>query len=314
MTDLIFRPLGADELDLFLGHGSTPASGVGARTLPFEQLGYHRLDWLWIALRGDTVVARAAFWGPERSPHPYCVDWFDPGTGPDRIEVGAALLRAAYDVLAPAGYSTPVGDRPEYLLFLPGDWRDRPDALADATDRITAAERAGLRQKVERLNLRWEPGYGLPPRSTRLTFTPAADDAVVVDLLGRIAVGSLDDSDRRTLPVKGPEATAKETLEDVASMPGGRDRWRLAYDASGALAGIVMPTRNDGSATIGYIGVDPAHRGNGYSDDLLAEALHIFSAEGEPQVTDNTDVGNAPMAAAFDRAGYRITGRTLVLG
>ncbi|MFF3442874.1 GNAT family N-acetyltransferase [Streptosporangium sp. NPDC002721] len=312
MPDVRFRPLEAGEFHLFHRYGPLPASGVGARHLPFDELGY-RPGWVWVALRGDEVVARAAFWGPPGSEHPFSLDWLDPGSGPDRIEVGAALLRAAYAALVTPGYATPSGARPDYHLFLPADWRERPDAFADASDRIAAAEKAGLRRTVERLNLSWLPEYGLPPRPARLTFAPADDDEVVVNLLARVAEGSLDDWDRRNLAEGGARATAGKTLAEVADMPGGRHRWRLARDASGELVGIVMATRNSRNATIGYLGIDPAHRGHGYADDLVTEALHIFVAEGEPEVKDNTDVGNAPMAASFARIGYRITGRRLIL-
>ncbi|WP_433373936.1 GNAT family N-acetyltransferase [Streptosporangium sp. CA-115845] len=312
MSDLRFRPLDADEFDLFHRYGALPASGVGARNLPFDKLGY-RSGWVWVALRGDEVVARAGFWGPPGSEHPFSLDWFDPGFGPDRVEVGAALLRAAYTALVTPGYATPSGTRPDYHLFLPAGWREQPEAFADASDRIAAAERAGLRQSVERLNLRWLPEYGLPPRPARLTFAPADDDEVMLDLLARVKEGSLDDWDRRHLAEQGARATAEQALTEIADMPGGRGRWRLARDASGELVGVVMPTRNSRSATIGYLGVDPAHRGHGYADDLAIEALHIFSAEDEPQVNDNTDVGNTPMAASFARIGYRITGHRLIL-
>nr|BFE86945.1 GNAT family N-acetyltransferase [Planobispora longispora] len=282
MSDLIFRPLDADEFDVFHRYATPPTSGVGARTLTFEELGY-RSGRVWVALRGDEAVARAAFWGPDDFDHPFSLDWFDPGTGPDGIEAGAALLRAAYAALVTPDYATPIGDRPDYHLFLPADWRERPDARADAEARIAAAEKAGLSVRVERLNLRWAPEYGLPPRSTRLTFAPATDDMVIVEVLSRILVGSLDDDDRRTMAEKGPEAAAREGLADLAGFPGGRDRWRLAYDGAGELVGIVMPTRNSYNATIGYLGVLPEHRGHGYADDLVAEALHIFSAEGRPR-------------------------------
>ncbi|MEU1876624.1 GNAT family N-acetyltransferase [Streptosporangium sp. NPDC020072] len=307
MSDLLFRPLQADEFPLFHRYGPVPASGVGLRPRPFEELGY-RSGWVWVASRGDEVVARAAFWAPEGSDRPAFLDWFDPGHGDDRVETGAALLEAALTALFPEGDT-----RPEYHLFLPVGWQEQPDALADATDRIDAAERLGWRRTVERLNLRWLPEYGLPPRSVRLTFTPADDDETVLGLLARVAGDSLDSWDRRTSAEKGAEATARETLTALAGYPGGRSRWRLAHDASGVLVGVVMPTRNDSSATVGYVGVDPAHRGHGYSGDLVTEALHIFAAEGEPQVYDNTDLGNVPMAASFARLGYRVTGHRMVL-
>jgi ribosomal protein S18 acetylase RimI-like enzyme len=74
-----------------------------------------------------------------------------------------------------------------------------------------------------------------------------------------------------------------------------------------------MPTRNPTSATIGYLGVVPEHRGHGYADDLVAEALHRLAEAGEAQASDGTDVGNAPMAAALARSGYQVTGRCVIL-
>ncbi|GIH89876.1 GNAT family N-acetyltransferase [Planobispora siamensis] len=311
MSDLIFRPLTVDEFDLFHRYATPPTSGVGARKLSFEELGY-RSGRVWVAVRGDEVVARAAFWAPDDFDHPFSLDWFDPGAGPDGIEVGAALLRAAYDALVTPDYSSPIGDRPDYHLFLPADWRERPEARADAEARIAAAEKAGLRQFVERINLRWIPEYGLPPRSTRLTFVPAVDDELVVDVLARLCENSLDAYARRDVERYGLRRAAEITLEEIADFPGGRDRWRLAYDAAGELVGIVMPTSNSYFATIGYMGVVPEHRGHHYADDLLAEALHIFAAGGESEVSDATDVGNAPMAASFARVGYEVTGRRMI--
>ena len=57
----------------------------------------------------------------------------------------------------------------------------------------------------------------------------------------------------------------------------------------------------------------PEHRGHGYVDDLVAEALHRFAEAGEVQVSDGTDADNAPMAAAFARSGYQVTGRCVIL-
>jgi RimJ/RimL family protein N-acetyltransferase len=319
VSDLVLRPLEADELDLFNRYPSPPASGVGARSRSFDEFvagGDYRPEWTWVALRGGQVVARAAFWAPPGFPHPFSLDWFDPGAGPDRVEVGAALLRAAYASVVSPDYAAPPhpeGGRPDYLLFLPPDWRERPDARADAHDRITAAEQAGLAWSAERLVLRWTPVDGLPPRSTRLRFVPAAGDALVVETLARVFTDALDAAVRADIERLGVRRAAGRTLAEVAGMPGGRDWWRLAYDSDGDLVGLVMPTRNPSSATIGYLGVVPEHRGHGYVDDLVAEALHRFAEAGEVQVSDGTDADNAPMAAAFARCGYQVTGRCVIL-
>ncbi|MFI6320236.1 GNAT family N-acetyltransferase [Nonomuraea sp. NPDC050556] len=310
MSGLIFRAL-ADESEFPLFdtiNAPLPTNGVGVRSRTFKDLaadGDYRPEWVWIAQRGDEVVARASFWGRPEFDHPMSLDYFDF----DTVENGAALLKAAYAALVGPGYTHPMGyERPEYNLFLPPEWKGLPEAEA----RIAAAEKAGLEFHVERLNLRWEPEYGLPPRSTRLTFTEAADDALLLGLLEHILEGSLDAWDRKELLSRDVKDVAAEGLQQVADMPGGRDRWRLAYDADGELVGMVMPTHNGSSATIGYIGVDSRHRGHGYAYDLLAEAMHIFADEGQPFITDNTDVGNFPMAAIFDRIGYKVTGKRMI--
>jgi hypothetical protein len=55
----------------------------------------------------------------------------------------------------------------------------------------------------------------------------------------------------------------------------------------------------------------PEHRGHRYSDDLLAEITHVLAeliqrgeAKGD-RIRADTDLTNKPMAAAFERAGYR---------
>jgi RimJ/RimL family protein N-acetyltransferase len=46
------------------------------------------------------------------------------------------------------------------------------------------------------------------------------------------------------------------------------------------------------------------HRGNGYVDDILAEGTRILAGQDAPRIRASTDLGNTPMANAFERAGY----------
>jgi RimJ/RimL family protein N-acetyltransferase len=50
--------------------------------------------------------------------------------------------------------------------------------------------------------------------------------------------------------------------------------------------------------------VVPAHRGHGYVHDLPAAGTSLLAAQNERRIRAATDIGNAPMAAAFARAGY----------
>jgi RimJ/RimL family protein N-acetyltransferase len=321
VSEPIYRPLAdASEFSLFTSFPE-PTSGVGARSRTFAEYvadGDYLPERVWIAERAGTVVARVAFWTPPGSPVPESVDYFDFGPGPDGVETGAALLRAAYAVMAPPGYSSqrhPVGGRPDYHLFLPADWRDRPDARRDARARIAAAERAGLTRFVERLNLRWTPDRDLPDRPGRLHFEPAADryEELVATIM-RVNASTLDAHVRRDIARVGERAAVEAMLAEAETTPNGvgREWWRLAYAAdSDDPVGFVLPARSP-FATLYYLGVVPEHRGHHYSDDLVIEALHIFSAAGEPTAYDNTDVGNAPMAASFARCGYRVVGRRII--
>jgi hypothetical protein len=55
---------------------------------------------------------------------------------------------------------------------------------------------------------------------------------------------------------------------------------------------------------IAYLGVVPAHRGHGHINDVLAAGTSLLAAQNVPRIRATTDVGNAPMAAAFARTGY----------
>lgn len=75
--------------------------------------------------------------------------------------------------------------------------------------------------------------------------------------------------------------------------------------------GFVTPARNDYNPIIGYLAVLPERRGNGYIDEILTEGTWILAEQGVPRIRAATDLGNAPMAQAFRRAGYVNFERTI---
>jgi GNAT superfamily N-acetyltransferase len=319
LSRTIYRPLVDEgEYPRFAAFPA-PASGVGSRIRRFEEYlaaGDYLPSRLWVAERDGEFVARLAFWAPEGGPVPWSVDYFD-FVGDDGIEVGTALLRAAYTALVPPDYSVPPhpsGGRPDYHLFLPLDWRERADARRDADARIAAAERFGLVRFVERLNLRWTAADGLPPRSARLRFEPAADRYdELVDVVMRVNESTLDAHARRDIERWGARSTVERMIADADGMPhGSRDWWRLAYTPDGAVVGFIMPVKVP-APTLWYLGVVPEHRGHRYSDDLVAETLHVVTEAGEDRMQDATDVANAPMAASFARCGYTVVGRRIIM-
>jgi hypothetical protein len=202
---------------------------------------------------------------------------------------------------------------PSTTWFLPADWHDRPDVRHAVDERTDAAGQAGLRPFVERLRIEWVAASGLPAMDDQLTFAQAADDDQLLDVLERVNVGTLDAYARRDIGRHGPADAARIQLDDMAWMPAPREWWRLAYATDGALVGVVIPSRNYESFVVAYIGVVPEQRGYGYVGGLLADATTFLVGEGAERILADTDTGNHPMAAAFERAGYLVTARRIVM-
>lgn len=296
MTDLVIRPLTAGEEPLFESLADPCLVGpaaFGDRYTDMARRGEYRPSWTWVALRDGVVVARAAWWAGPEDTAPLALDWFD------FTDPGAAvrLLRTA-----------PL--HAEYSLRLPPGWRSSAAVAAAAEARMAAAQRAGLRQLVERYRYRWTPECGVPDRPGRLEFRPEPDDEVILGVFRRVHQGSLDAHARRRIAAAGSDgldAAAREDLAILRWMPSPRDWWRLAYTADGAVAGLTVPCRNYNHPVIGYVAVVPERRGHGYGYDLLVEATHLLVAEGADRIVAATDVTNTPMAAAFAKARYPIS-------
>jgi RimJ/RimL family protein N-acetyltransferase len=292
MTNLVIRPLTKGEEDLF---ESLPDPGLvgfaafGDTYTAMAAAGEYRPEWTWVALRDDTVVARAAWWAGPTDDKPLALDWFDFTDSDAAVQ----LLRRS-----------PL--HAQYSLKLPPGWREDSAVRAQAQARIDAAVAAGLSPLVERYRYRWTPECGVPPRPGRLEFRPEPDDAVIFDVFRRIHRGSLDAHAGRTVAQSGLDAAAQEELDDLRWMPSPRNWWRLAYTPAGELVGLSAPGRNYGDPLIGYIGVVPEHRGHGFAYDLLVEATHLLADEGVDRIVAGTDQTNYPMVATFAKAGYPI--------
>jgi RimJ/RimL family protein N-acetyltransferase len=192
---------------------------------------------------------------------------------------------------------------------------------ADLAWRQEAARRAGLTRSLERLRFEWTPGAGPPgppgsPRAAgRLAFRAEPDDEVFAGLFRRVMAGTLDQTSRWGAERGGLAAQAEQDLAFYRDrMMGDRAWWRVAVAPDGQPAGFGLPSRNTEFPVVGYLGVLPEYRGHGYAAEILAEITRILAAEaGASVIHADTDLVNQPMAAAFARCGYRVTGNRLVL-
>ena len=297
--ELTVRPIaGRGELELF---GRLPYVLNEELDGDLDQ-GRRRPEWMWLALRGDRLVARLAWWARPGSA-PLLLDVFDlddAAPGPGRVETGARLLRTALASVLPAGARPP-----DYTRFVAPGWRDDPLARRGIEDRMAALELTGARLFVERLRLEWRPATSIPEPTGRLRFRPAGSRAELVGLMTGVLADTLDAHSRRDLAaMAAPQVAAEQYDGEFMSYRSPRKWWRIALRPNGDPVGFVIPARNSYHPIIAYIGVLPAHRGHGYIDDLLAEGTRILAAHDVPRIRAATDVGNVPMARAFQRAGY----------
>ncbi|MFE6665321.1 GNAT family N-acetyltransferase [Streptomyces sp. NPDC057697] len=299
--ELTIRPLaGPQELGLFrrlsyaLDHELAGDLASGRR----------RPEWMWVAMRGDHVVARLAWWSPD-GVAPLLLDVFDLDDAlpePGRGEAGLRLLEAATAAVVPAG-----ARRPEYGRFVPSDWREDPAVREVVEARIRVMERSGARMLVERLRLEWRPGTAVPADSGRLRFRPVEDREDLLALMAPVMEGTLDAHGQAELAsgLSAREAAEKQYDEELVSYRTPRAWWRIAELPDGEPVGFVIPARNNYNPIIAYIGVLPDRRGHGYIDDILAEGTRVLAAQdGVERIRASTDLGNVPMARSFARLGY----------
>ncbi|WP_086789164.1 GNAT family N-acetyltransferase, partial [Crossiella equi] len=259
---------------------------------------------------GERVLARARWWGFAHGEHPLSLDYLH--LHPDVADPAALagdLIAAAHAGFRARGMT----ELPDYHLKLPLGWREDPAAVAAVAVRRAAAARAGLTDENERLRFEWTPEAGVPNTTSRLVFRPEPDDDVVLPVFRALVEGSLDVATRRGVAASGAEALARDDLAFYRDeMPAPREWWRLAY-AGDELVGLAIPSRNPHNAVVGYLGVLPEHRGNGYIHEVLAHITRHHAELGVPRVLADTDTVNRPMAAAFERGGYRNIEMRLVL-
>jgi hypothetical protein len=299
--DLTLRPIaGPDELVLFNSLPYVLNDEVGGDLAA----GRRRPEWLWLALRGHRVVARAGWWSRVGDQQPLLMDIFDIN---DDIDDGVRLLKIALPAVSPAGVTPP-----DYGRFLPADWRDHQHTRQAVDDRMTALERVGAKLFVERLRLEWQPGTPLPELSGRLAFRPVRSPDELIELMTLVLDGTLDAHSRdeltRMTPSQAAQAQYHNELERYASP---HEWWRIATLPDGEPVGFVIPAHNGYNPIIAYLGVVPAHRGRGHIHDVLAAGTSLLAAQKVPRIRAATDIGNAPMAAAFALGGYAIFERQI---
>jgi RimJ/RimL family protein N-acetyltransferase/predicted N-acetyltransferase YhbS len=303
------RSVSTAEIDLFVETAGTPNQRreVEEYLESMFATGSMRPEWCFVAEEeGEGPLGRIAFWTLPGMEEPFALVLLDLPWDGDYVGVGKRLLG---DVLGKAR-ALGAGEI-EHVL---DDPPMRPQFQHHREKRIELLESAGFafRRETGRFEWRREEPPGVPTRLSFRSLEEVGEDAFV-EAMREVSEGTLDREIRSERERLGAQRAAREFFEDARKVKHDPAWWRLAYARDGELVGLVMPAEPPGFLTIFYVGVVPRMRGQGYIDDLLAAGtaslLEALGQDKEPLLAD-TDVANAPMADAFERAGWaRFAGR-----
>ncbi len=286
--ELIVRSIKRAELDAFSSFAAGPDRGFAPEGRAIFR------DWLvdlwrtkqsaparcFVACKADEDVFLGAivFWGPlSAAQHLEHIRVSAGHTGP---AIRHRLIKESVRLLGSKGFRT------VYILLL-----SPPLSVGSVRRWKAVLTSLGFRLRTHGYRYEWRSSGGLPKAAGRLRFV-ALDEAgerAWRNADTRVRKGSLDPPDFTPLG---------SVLPDTAKW------WRLAYDPSGSLVGLVQPGQTESGATIEWIGVVPEQRGRGYVHELLAGGMSLLSTTGADTIRADTHVRNRAMQRALRQAGF----------
>jgi len=302
------RPVRADELDRFTEAAGSPdhRREVAQYLKSMFAAGSMRPEWCFVAEEGDRPLGRVAFWTLPGLEQPFALVLLDVSWDGDYMGVGTRLLGDVLEEARALGA--------EEIEHVVDDPPVQPQFQYSPERRIELLRSVGFTFRRETGRFEWAGGE--PPEvPQRLSFRKLEEvgEDTFVEAMRIVSEGTLDREIQGERERLGAKRAAREFFEDARRVEHDPTWWRLAYAQNGDLVGLMMPAEPPGFLTIFYVGVVPRMRGRGYVDDLLAAGTATLleaRGTGEKPLRADTDVANAPMAAAFERAGWaRFAGR-----
>ena len=300
------RPISADEIAAFAA--LTPFSGhhqpIQAYLEDMFARGFLRPELCFVAEQAERLLGRLAYWTHPKSGTPTDLFLFDiPWERPDHILIGTQLVLETLPLVRNLG-ATALG----YVVDTPAQtpqWQDFP------MQRHHLLLTLGFQVVRQTNRFAYDVSIAPPIISERLMLKSLAEVGIdaFVAAIEQVSIETRDQLIQQQRASDGSVQAAHEMVHILQGMTYEPAWWQLAYTRDEALVGLVMPTANASSGTIGYIGVVPQQRGHGYSHDLLVQGTVTLCRAGSASIRADTDVANVPMAKAFYRAGYTNVGR-----
>jgi len=219
--------------------------------------------------------------------------WDDP-----EHTVGLALLAEAADLARKLGATTMghVVDSPAQA----------PQFQRHHEKRVELLRRSGFTVARDGRRFRWLAGGEIPVPDDRLTFRSLAElgPEPFIDLLATLLADTADARLSADVREHGLRRAAETLFEESCELQHEPHWYEIGYAADGSPAVVSLPARSPSFAVIGFVGVAPDHRGQGYSTSVVARGTTILAENRATEIRGDCDVHNVAMYKGFQRAGY----------
>lgn len=300
---MLIRPIHPSELNAFAAFSNQPERNEKflAYLTQMWSEGYIRPEWCFVAEEAGAFIGRVVYWTLPSLDNFFEVDFLEVLWSANYLEVGTQLLQKSLALLHPPAHAV-------IQYALDTSYPISTSALsASAALRIELLEQLGFSLIRETCRFSFQAASTEIKPSERLVFRTLNEvgEDTFINTIMRVSSNSLDRILQQQMEELGALTTARERFQTLKAFKYKPTWWQLAYTQDGAVAGLIMPAENDGGPIIGYMGVIPEHRGQGYVNELLAQGTLTLKADGANRVRADADVNNAPMVSAFQRIGYR---------
>ncbi len=291
---MVIAPISSAQLAEYSALDHTPAEAAAFQRLiqHWWEMGEGGPEWCFLASLYGRPLGRIGFLGSKRDPR--LVEVFDLVVPweQDHRQMGARLLTGSLAQMAQTGSRHVICRLVAHQPHL------------DQRRRLLLA--AGFELIQERTAFWWPDPWPQLEVSTRLRFRhrEQVGEPAFIEAFQRVTVATLDRVDRLKIRLLGLEEHAEGFYDLLKSLNHHGEWWQLGYTHGGELAGLVAPVLlRPKVGSIGYIGVVPELRGEGFGHDLLAQGIAVLQSRGLDAISCETDSKNHPMLRAFHRIG-----------
>lgn len=291
---MIIRSIRQDDIQKFENIGVDTDDKPTLNLVKWLNAEKTKLEWCFVAEKSGEFLGRIMFGVFEDQPYDLKI-WqikIEENSG-DFFDIGSKLIKESINSLKEEGFKTV-----ELHLYT---------SLSDPkTNYIELFKNCNFRTIQEKKSYEIEMN-DCKSCNQRLRYKTLKEvgQTSFINAIEAVTIGTLDRDDQESVVLNGKEKAAIEYFEILKDIDFNEEWWRLAYEPSGDVVGLVVPQCiGAGVGAVNYIGVVPSKRGSGYVTDLLQEASSTIQGSDISKVIADIDNMNFPLEKALINLGY----------